>query len=51
MGLEEGRALWANFTKFAVYDDLKDLYKRCLPAIANQEEKIISLRNELEQMN
>ena len=36
-----------------IYDenDLKDLYKRCLPAIASQEEKIVTLRNELEQMN
>lgn len=37
---EEGRALWANFSKFAGYEDLKDLYKRCLPAVAQCEDKL-----------
>jgi hypothetical protein len=40
LSLEEGRSIWANFSKFVVYDDLKDLYARCLPAIGNCEDKI-----------
>jgi len=40
MSLEEGREIWANFSKFAIYDDLKDLYKKCIPAIVGCEDKI-----------
>jgi len=34
MSTVEGADIWANFSKFAVYDDLKDLYTRCVPAIS-----------------
>jgi len=40
LSVDEGRSLWANFSKFASYEDLKDLYKKCLPAIAACEDKI-----------
>ena len=29
MSLEEGSDLWSNFSKFALFDDFKDLYKKC----------------------
>jgi len=32
--------MWANFSKFAVYDDLRDLYQRCIPAISSFEDKL-----------
>ena len=50
VGVEEGQSLWANFAKFAVYDDLKDLYHRCVPAIASFEDKIHGHRDELARM-
>ena len=37
---EEGRLLWANFQKFALYDDLRELYSKCLPAISSFEDKL-----------
>jgi len=40
LSIDEGRELWANFAKFTVYDDLKDLYNRCLPAIGACEDKL-----------
>lgn len=40
LSLEEGRSLWSNFSKFAVYEDLKDLYKKCVPAVHLFEDKV-----------
>ena len=31
---EEGRKLWAQFERFAEYNDLKTLYSKVLPPIA-----------------
>jgi len=50
MSKEEGSNIWANFAKFAVYDDLKDLYTRCIPAISGQEDKLKKVRDELAKM-
>jgi len=50
MSNEEGVNIWANFAKFAVYDDLKDLYTRCIPAISSQEDKLKKVRDELAKM-
>lgn len=43
---EEGRLLWANFQKYALYDDLRELYGKCLPAIASFEDKLLEYYNE-----
>ena len=48
---EEGRPLWANFQKYAVYDDLRDLYSKCLPAISSFEDKLIEYYNEQDKVN
>lgn len=48
---EEGRLLWANFQKYAVYDDLRDLYSKCLPAISSFEDKLIEYYNEQDKVN
>lgn len=29
----KGDLLWNEFQRYALYDDLKDLYKKCLPRI------------------
>lgn len=49
MSVEEGQKIWANFAKFAIYDDLRDLYHRCVPAISAFEDKLQDVRNELKQ--
>ena len=40
MSSKEGLKLWSNFKKYAQYDELKDLYRKCLPAISGFEDKI-----------
>ena len=40
MSQKEGMKLWANFKKYAQYDELKDLYKKVLPAISGFEDKL-----------
>ena len=44
---KEGQEIWANFSKFAVYDDLRDLYQRCVPAISSFEDKLKLQKDEL----
>jgi len=31
--LDEGKRIWKNFTKFCLFDDLKDLYNKTVPEI------------------
>ena len=38
----DAKNIWSHFQRFAQYDDLKDLYHRCLPEIAKFEEKIMN---------
>ena len=37
---KEGLKLWANFRKYAQYDELRDLYRKTLPAISSFEDKL-----------
>ena len=50
MNITEGQEIWKYFQKFAVYDDLKDLYHRCVPAIASFEDKLQLIRDDLKRM-
>ena len=34
LSAKEGQKLWANFRKYAQYDELKDLYRKTMPAIS-----------------
>ena len=40
MSAKEGQKLWANFRKYAQYEELKDLYKKTMPAISGFEDKL-----------
>lgn len=40
MSAKEGQKIWANFRKYAQYDELKELYKKTLPAISTFEDKL-----------
>jgi hypothetical protein len=33
----EGKKIWEYFQRFAMYDDLKDLYKKVIPQLAKFE--------------
>ena len=40
LSAKEGQKLWANFRKYAQYDELKDLYRKTMPAISSFEDKL-----------
>ena len=40
MTSKEGQKLWANFKKYAQYDELKELYRKTMPAISSFEDKL-----------
>ena len=40
MSAKEGQKLWANFRKYAQYDELKELYRKTMPAISSFEDKL-----------
>lgn len=46
--VDDGKRIWKNFQRFAEYNDLKELYKKCVPQIADFEFKIIGLADQLE---
>lgn len=37
MDVKDAQRLWRQFQRFAEYEDLRDLYKRCIPEIAKFE--------------
>lgn len=41
--------IWANFKKYAQYEELKDLYRRCLPAISGFEDKLKEYWTEMQK--
>ena len=40
LSAKEGQKLWANFRKYAQYEELKDLYRKTMPAISQFEDKL-----------
>ena len=49
MSQKEGMKIWANFKKYAQYEELKDLYRRCLPAISGFEDKLKEYWTEMQK--
>ena len=45
----EATSIWVHFQRFAEYDDLKDLYVKCMPQLAKFEQKIINFTSENEK--
>lgn len=39
--IKDGERLWRHFQRFSEYDDLKDLYAKCIPQLSNFENKLI----------
>ena len=40
LSAKEGQKLWANFRSYAKYDELKELYRKTLPALSSFEDKL-----------
>ena len=40
MDKSDATKIWTNFQRFAEYNDLKDLYTKCIPELAKFEQKI-----------
>lgn len=47
MNVEEGKKMWAHFSRFAEYRDLKELYQKVLPELANFEQKMINYNTDI----
>ena len=41
--------IWSYFDRFALYDDLKSLYSKCVPQLAKFEQKIMDFELAIEQ--
>ena len=46
---KEGEDIWKNFSNYAVYEDLRAIYQRCIPEIAKFEDKIKLVRDDVAQ--
>jgi hypothetical protein len=44
--MDDYKEITGNFNRFALYDDYKDLYNKCLPAIKAFEDKLIKFSSE-----
>ena len=49
--VDEGKKIWEHFQRFAEYQDLKDLYRKCIPELAKFETKIINCETEINKMH
>ena len=47
MTREDGSRLWGNFSRFAVYDDLKELFNRVVPAINGFEDSLNDIADDM----
>ena len=46
LDIEDGQKIWRHFQRFAEYSDLKDLYFKCMPAIAKYEQQLQEFQND-----
>ena len=49
MDNSEGTKIWTHFDRFALYEDLKDLQRLCIPPMAKFEQKIIDFTRAMDQ--
>jgi hypothetical protein len=49
MDKDELKGITDTFKKFASYDDMRDLYNRCIPEISRFEDKLQQTKNEIAQ--
>lgn len=49
--LEDGKKIWRHFQRFAEYNDLKELYTKCIPQLVKFESKLIEQADYLEKFN
>lgn len=49
--MEAGRDIWAHFSKFADYEDLKHLYRKVVPTVAVVNDNYSTIRDEVTQLN
>ena len=43
--------IWEHFQRFAMYDDLKDLYSKCIPQLVKYEQKMADYEVEMDKHN
>lgn len=45
----DGSRIWRHFQRFSEYEDLKELYSKCIPELARFEQRIIDFQLELDK--
>lgn len=51
MNIKDGQRLWRQYQRFAEYEDLRDLYNKCIPEISKFEGKLIDIQGDIEKSN
>ena len=51
MNIKDGQRLWRQYQRFAEYEDLRDLYNKCIPEISKFEGKLIEIQGDIEKSN
>lgn len=49
MDKDDATRIWKHFQRFADYEDLKELYQKCIPELAKFEVKMIDYSDQIEQ--
>ena len=49
LAMTDGKRIWRHFQRFAEYEDLRDLYKKCIPEISKFESKILDFDDDLQK--
>lgn len=49
--IDDGKRIWRHFQRFAEYNDLKELYQKCIPPLVGFDQKIIDLADQIEKFN
>ena len=49
MDKNDATRIWTYFQRFAEYDDLKELYQKCIPELAKFEQKMMDYTTENEK--
>ena len=47
----DGQRIWRHFQRFAEYEDLRDLYSKCIPQLVKFEQKVLDVTEEVENFN
>lgn len=51
MNIKDGQRIYRQFQRFAEYEDMRELYMKCIPEIAKFEKRIMDISDEVVKLN